>query len=164
MRKTYFITELSELFQGCGILPKLLPGFIGNGVDDEVRMDMRCIAVGGDLNLMTGPSLLRKLLCDLVGLHRSQLLPWREGLNVLIEIDAIQFPVSGFGRKEFCDGVSAIAVNTADQVPLGLLIPNLFLLHTVTHHCFHCTHRLGTFLNVGHGRHRSPPPMRQSCS
>jgi len=164
MSKAYFITQFSELFQGCGILAQLLPGFIGNGVDDEVRMDMCRIAVSSDLNLMTGPCLLRKLLCNLVGLCRGQLLSGRERLNVLIEVDAVQFTMSCLCRKKFCDCISAIAVDTADQVPPGLLIPNLFRLHAVAHHCSHGTHRLGAFLDVGQGRHLSPPPMRQSCS
>ena len=164
MGKAYLITQFPELLQGGGILPELLPGFIGNGVDDEVGMNVLGITVGGNLNLMTGPGLLRKLLCDLVGLHQGQLLPWGEGLNILVEVDAVQLPVSSFGRKEFCDGVPAVAVDAADQVPLGLLIPNLFRLHAVAHHCSHGTHRLGTFLDVGHGRHLSPPPIRQSCS
>ena len=164
MCKADYITQLSKLFQGCGILPEFLAGLIGNGVDDEVRMDMRRIAVGGNLNLMAGPGPFCKLFCDFMSLHRGQLLPWGEGLNVLIEIDAVQLPVSSFGRKEFCDGVPAVAVDTADQVPLGLLIPSLFRLHAVAHHRFHGTDCLRPLLNIRHGRHRSRPPMRQSCS
>ena len=78
MSKAYFIAQLPKLFQCCRILPQLLPRFIGHGVDDEVRMDVSCIAVGGDLNLVTGPSLFRKLLGDLMSLHRSQPLSRRE--------------------------------------------------------------------------------------
>lgn len=164
MGKADFITQLSKLLQGGGILPELLPGFIGNGVDNEMGMNVGSIAVSSDLNLMTGPSLLRKLNCDFMSLRWCQLFPRREGLNVLIEVDSVQLSVRSFGSEEFCDCISAITVDTADQVPLGLLIPNLFRLHTVAHHCFHGTHRLGAFLDVGHGRHLSPPPMRQSCS
>lgn len=69
------IAEFPELLQGCGILPKLLPSFISHRVDDEVGMDMSRITVSGDLNLMTGPSLLCKRHSDLMRLRRSQLLP-----------------------------------------------------------------------------------------
>lgn len=160
MSKADFITQFPELLQGCGILPELLPGFIGNGVDNEMGMNVGSIAVGGNLNLMAGPCLLCKLHCDFVSLRWCQLFPRREGLNVLVEVDTIQLPVSSFGRKEFCDGVPAVAVDAADQIPFGLCIPDFLFLHAVTHHCFHGTHRLGTFLDVGHGRHLSPPPMR----
>ena len=81
MGKADFITELSELFQGCGILPELLPGFIGNGVDNEMGMNVGSIAVGGNLNLMTEPSLLCKLHCNFVSLRWCQLFPRREGLK-----------------------------------------------------------------------------------
>lgn len=164
MIKAYFITQFPELLQGGGILPELLPGFVCHSVDDEVRMDVSSITVGSDLNLMTGPSLLRKLNCDFVSLRWCQLFPRREGLNVLIEVDSVQLSVRSFCSEEFCNCISAITVDTADQMPLGLLIPNLFRLHAVAHHGFHGTHRLGAFLDVGHGRHLSPPPMRQSCS
>ena len=75
MSKADFITQFPELFQGCRILPQLLSVFIGHGVDDEVGMNVLGITVGGNLNLMTGPSLFRKLLCNLMSLRRSQLLP-----------------------------------------------------------------------------------------
>lgn len=137
MSKADFITQFAELLQGCRILPQLLAGCIGHRIDDEVRMDVRCIAVGGDLNLVTGPSLFRKLLGDLMSLHRSHPLSRREGLDILIKIDAVQLPVSSFRSKEFCDCVSGITVDAADQIPSGLLIPDLFCFHTVAHYCFH---------------------------
>lgn len=76
MSKAYFIAQFAELLQGRGILPQLLPGFIGHGIDDEVRMDVGSVTVGGDLYFVAWPCLFRKLLCDLVGLCRGQLLPW----------------------------------------------------------------------------------------
>ena len=91
MRKADFITQLSKLLQGGGILPELLPGFVCHGVYDEVGVDVGRIAVGGDLNLVAGPCLFRKILCNLVGLRRGQLFLRRERLNILIEVDAVQF-------------------------------------------------------------------------
>lgn len=71
MSKAYFIAQFSELLQGRGILAQLLPGFISHGVDDEVGVEMGSITMCSDLNLVSQPSLLRKLLCDLVGLRRG---------------------------------------------------------------------------------------------
>lgn len=52
VRQTHIITDLPQVLQRVGVLPKLHPGFkIDGGVDNEVAVDMLGIAMGGDKNL-----------------------------------------------------------------------------------------------------------------
>lgn len=51
MGQTHIITDLPQVLQRVGVLPKLYPGFKIDGVDNEVAVDMLGIAMGGDKNL-----------------------------------------------------------------------------------------------------------------
>ena len=68
------------------------------------------IAVGGHLHLMSRPCLGGKLQTDFVSLLISDLLFRGKGLNVLVEIDAVQLVVGGLGGEEFRKGIGAVAV------------------------------------------------------
>ncbi len=118
MSLTQLIADGTELLQGIGILAKLPPGFKVHRVDDEMAMHMVSIAVGGDLNLVTGPSTHRKFHSDLMGLLGRDLFLGREGLDILIEGDAVHFAVGCFRRFEFKNGIASVAVDTADEIPL----------------------------------------------
>ena len=78
-------------------------------------MDMLGITVGADLHFMSRPRFFCELSGDLVCLLGSNFLPGMEGLNVLVEVDAVQFVVGGFRCQKFRDGIASIAVDTADQ-------------------------------------------------
>ena len=78
-------------------------------------MDVLGIAVSTDLHFITRPRFLSKLYGDLVCLLWGDVLPGMEGLNILVEVDAVQFVVSSFCCQKFCDGIATITVDTADQ-------------------------------------------------
>ena len=108
------VTDAAKLAQGVGILPQLSSICKADGVDYKVGMDMLGIAVSADLHLISRPCFLRKLSGDLVRLLGRDVLPWMKGLNVLIEVDAVQFVVGSFRCQKFRDGIAAVTVDTAD--------------------------------------------------
>ena len=115
MRLTDVVTDLAQRFQCVRVLPQLFPIFKGNGVDYEMGMNMRGIAVCCNQNLMTGPCLGRKLFCNFMCLLWCDVFSGMKRLRVLIEVDAVCFAVSSFRSKELCDGITAIAVDSADE-------------------------------------------------
>ena len=113
------IAECPQLFQRVGILPQFLSGLKADRVDDEMGMDVRCIAVRGHQGLVSGPCAGRKLLRKRMRLPGRDILLRRKGLDILVKVDTIQFPIGRFGRREFRDSVRAVTVDAADQPVLG---------------------------------------------
>lgn len=108
------VTDSAKLAQGVGILAELSPVYKADGVDHEVGVDMLGIAVGADLHFISRPCLLCKLSGNLMCLPGSNFLPGMERLNVLVEVDAVQFVVGSFRCQKFRDGIATVAVDTAD--------------------------------------------------
>ena len=104
------VADLPELPQGGGGLAELHPGFKADGVDHKVGMDVLGIAVGGHLHLMPRPGLGGKLQTNLMRLLIGDFLSRRKGLNVLVEIDAVQLVVGGLGGEKFREGIGTITV------------------------------------------------------
>lgn len=73
---TDIITDTPQILQSVGILPELQTGFEIHGVDDEVGVDVFGIAVGGNLDFVTGPGTHRELFCHLVCLPGRDILCW----------------------------------------------------------------------------------------
>lgn len=90
------VADAAELTQCVGVLPQLLSVSKADGVDDEVGMDMLGIAVCADLYLISRPGFLRKRSGNLVCLLGSDVLSGMEGLNILVEVDAVHFVVGTF--------------------------------------------------------------------
>ena len=147
------IADGTELFQGAGILPQLSAIYKTDRVDYEVGVDVFGIAVGGHLHLMSGPCFHGELSGNVVSLLIGDILLGREGLDILIEVDAVQFAVGILGGKELRDGIHSVTANAAD-IPLpGQLIHGLALLQAVPHDTDHGTGMLPGFLDVSYGRH-----------
>ena len=108
------IADVSKLAQGIGILPQLLSVNEADGVDYKMGMDMLCIAMGGHLHFISRPSFFSKLSGDLMRLLGCDILPGMEGLNILVEINAIRFVIGSFRCQKFRDGIAAITVDSAD--------------------------------------------------
>ena len=108
------IAELAKLFQSAGVLPQLLSVFIADGVDDKVGVNVGSVAVRGYQYLMPRPCLLRKLLSDFVSLCRCDGFFGGEGLNILIEVHAVQLVIGRFGCFKLGDSVETVTVDAAD--------------------------------------------------
>ena len=117
MLPAQFIADGTELLQSVGILPQLSAIYKTDRVDYEVGVDVFGIAVGGHLHLMSGPCFHGELSGDVVGLFIRDVLPGREGLDILIEVDAVQFAVGILGSEELRDGVQSVTADAAD-IPL----------------------------------------------
>lgn len=110
------VTDSAKLAQGVGILAELSPVYKADGVDHEVGVDMLGIAVGADLHFISRPRFLCKRSCNLMCLLRRDAFPGMEGLNVLIEVDAVHFVVGSLRYQKLRDGIATITVDAADQL------------------------------------------------
>lgn len=150
MGLTNLIAELTKLFQRTWVLPQLLSVFITDRVDNQMGVDMGSIAVSCHQHFMPRPCFFSKLLRNFMSLCRCDGFSGREGLDVLIEIHAVQFSVSCFGRFKLGDGIEAVTVDAADQMPPRLFIPYLILSHAVSHYTTHGTEVLFAFRDINH--------------
>ena len=157
------VADLPELPQGGGCLVELHPGFKADGIDHEVGMYVLGIAVGGHLHLMSRPCLCCEFQTDLMCLLMCDLLPWGKGLNVLVEIDAVQLVVGRLGCHKFREGIGAVAVQSGHIPDACFRVGGLVLPLAVPHDCLHSTDVLLGFLDVGYSC-QSLPPMRISSS
>ena len=153
MLPAQFIADGTELLQGIGILPQFSAIHEADGVDHKMGVEVFGIAVGGHLHLMSGPGFHGELSGDIVSLLVGDILPGREGLDILIEVDAVQLAVGILGGEELRDGIQSITADAAD-IPLSSQpIHRLALLQAIPHDTDHGTGMLPGFLDVSYGRH-----------
>ncbi len=163
MRHANLVTDLPKLPQSGGSLTKFHPCFKADGVDYKVGMYVPGIAMGSNLHLMPRPCFGGKLQTNFVGLLIGHVLVRRKGLDILIEIDALQLIVSGLGGKEFRKGIGSIAVQSGYVLPPCSGVGGLVLSLTVPHYSLHGADVLLDFLDVGYSC-QPLPPMRTSSS
>lgn len=118
------------------------------------------ITVGGHLHLMSGPCLHGELSGDGMGFLIADVLPRREGLDILIEVDAVQFAIGSLGGFELQNRIHSVAVDAADESLTGLPVEGLVLSHAVPHDTTHGTDVLPGFFDVSHGCHGTPRLIR----
>ena len=153
MHPAQLIADGTELLQSAGVLPQLPSVHEAHRVNNKMGVDVFGIAVRSHLHLMTGPCFHGELPGDLMCLLIGDVLPGREGLDILIEVDAVQFAVGIFGGKELRDGVQSVTADATD-IPLpGQLVYRFGFLQAVSHDTDHCTGMLPGFLDISHGRH-----------
>ena len=163
MLPAQFIADGTELLQRAGILPQLPSIHEADGVDHKMGVDVLGIAVSGHLHLMSGPGFHGELPGDSMSLLVGDVFPGREGLDILIEIDAVQLAVGMLGGEELRDGIHSVTADAA-HIPLPSdLIHGLALLQAVPHDADHGAGMLPGFLDICYGRH-CPPPMRRWAS
>lgn len=104
-----------------------------NRIDNEMRVDMLSIRVGGDEHLAVRPSLLRKLPRHLVGQCPGELLLRRKGLDIVVEPNRAVFPVHLPGGKKLLGSQPWCAVLSAYQLTAVLLLGFVFLRYIVRH-------------------------------
>ena len=128
MLPAQFIADGTELLQSVGILPQLSAIHEADGVNNKMRVDVFGIAVGGHLHLMTGPGFHGELSGDCMGFLVGDIFPGREGLDILIEVDAVQLAVGILGGEELRDGIQTVTANATDIPMAGELIHGLGFL------------------------------------
>ena len=160
MGTAQLVTDGTEVLQRVGVLPQLPSVLEADGVDDKVGVDVSGIAVGGHLHLMPGPCLHSKLSGNVMGFLIADVLSGRKGLDILIEVDAVQLAMSGLGGFELQNGIHPITVDAADESPTGLPVEGLVLSHAVPHDTAHGTDVLPGFFDVSHGCHGAPRLIR----
>ena len=158
MGQTQLVTDGTELLECTGVLPQLSSIHEADRVDHEVGVDVLGIAVGGDLDFVTGPGFHGELSGNLVGLLIGDVLPVGEGLDILVEVDAVQFSVGILGRQELRDRVQSVTTDAAD-IPLpSQLIHGFAFLQAVPHNTDHSTRMLPGFFDIGYGCYAASPP------
>ena len=123
-----------------------------------MRMDMLGITVGGDLDFVTGPCFHSELSGNLMCLSVRDVFSGREGLDILIEVDAVHLAVCRLGSFELQNGIHTIAVDAADKSLAGLRIPCFIFAHTVIHHGSHGTEVLLGLPDISHSSYAASPP------
>ena len=157
------VADLPELPQGGGGLAELHARFKTYGVDHKVSVDVLGIAVGGHLHLVPRPGFGGKLQPNLVCLLVVDVLPGRKGLNILVEIDAVQLVVGGLGGEKFRERIGAVAIQSGHVSNPGFQVGGLVLPLAVPHHRLHGADMLLGFLDVGYSC-QPLPPIRISSS
>ena len=153
MLPAQFIADGTELLQSVGILSQLPAVYETDGVDHKMGVDVFGIAVSGHLHLMSGPCFHGELSGNVVSLLIGDILLGREGLDILIEVDAVQFAVGILGGEELRDGIQSVTADAADIPLSGQSIHSLTFLQAVPHDTDHGTGMLPGFLDVGYGCH-----------
>ena len=147
------ITDGPELPECAGILPEFPSVNKAHGVDYKVGVDVLGITVGGHQHLMSRPSLRCERSGDGMGLPIRDILPGGEGLDILIEVDAVHFAVGMLGGKKLCDGIQTVTADAANILLPGELIHCLGFLQAVQHDTDHGTGMLPGFLDVSYCCH-----------
>ena len=158
MRHADIVTDHPQELQGVGVLAQLQTSLEVHGVDDEVTVYMVGIAVGGDENFRTGPCTGSELQSDFMCLPVGDILRGREGLDILVEVDAAHFTVGCLGCFELQNRIHPIAVDTADEPLAGTLVPGLVLSHAVPHDTPHRTEVLIVLRDKSYGSYAASPP------
>ena len=152
------VADHPQELQGIWILMQLQSCLEVHGVDDKVTVYMVGITVGSDENFRTGPGTGGELQGDFMCLLAGDILRGREGLDILVEVDAAYFAVGGLGRFELQNRIHPIAVDTTDKPLAGMLVPGLVLSHAVPHDTPHRTEVLIVLRDKSYGSYAASPP------
>jgi hypothetical protein len=139
-------------------LSQFSPILKADRVDDEVGVDMSGIAVSGHLHLMSGPCLHGELPCNVMGFLIADVLSGRKGLDILIEVDAVQFAMGSLSRFELQNGIHPITVDAADESLTRLPVECFVLSHAVPHDTSHGADVLPGFPDICYGSYAASPP------
>ena len=81
------------------------------------------IAVGSDEDFRTGPRTGGELQSKFMCLPVGDIFRGREGLDILVEVDAAHFSMGGLGCFKLQNGIHPIAVDAADEPLARLFVP-----------------------------------------
>lgn len=135
------VADQPHFLQCLGRKVELFSGIRLDGVDDEVGMEMLRIQVGRYQNFTVWEKSLRQFQRDLMGLRRSDPLPRRERLDVLVEERVVRLAIQILGGHETLIGEICHTVN-AGEVAGPILIQGLLLLRHIPYDALHRACRL----------------------
>ena len=157
MLQADLVRESSELRQILFHEMEFLPGFKADRVDDEVRMDVRGIGVGGNDELVVLP-LPRQFQSDFVCFLRRDIFLRMEGLHEVEIHFAVAFTILQLRADKLCAAGVRLAVDRGDQMPS--LVFGFVRLHHILQHGGNTTAGLSSGPVDGYdGRHGSHLPL-----
>ena len=155
MLQADLVRESSELRQILFHEMEFLPSFKADRVDDEMRMDVCGVSVGGNDELVVLP-LPRQFQSDFVCFLRRNVFLRVEGLHEVKIHFAVAFVVLQLRADELRAAGFRLAVDPCDQLPTIMF--RLPVLGSVSHHRTHATFGLTSFVICEaydcHGHHR----------
>ena len=156
MSKAYFITGQPVSLQVGGALMEFLPILEADAVDDQVAVQMAGVDVGGHQHLEIGKLPLGQFQTDGVCLLGRQVVCLRKGLDEVVVLPPVGFPIPLLGELHFREDGLGGAVPTGRQPPP--LPQRFFLLLGVSQHTAQSATAPASIFDCGKGCHlRSPP-------
>ena len=156
MSKAYFITGQPVSLQVGGALMEFLPILEADAVDDQVAVQMAGVDVGGHQHLEIGKLPLGQFQTDGVCLLGRQVVCLRKGLDEVVVLPPVGFPIPLLGELHFREDGLGGAVPTGHQPPP--LPQRFFLLLGVSQHTAQSATAPASIFDCGKGCHlRSPP-------
>ena len=125
MSKAYFITGQPVSLQVGGALMEFLPILEADAVDDQVAVQVVGIDVGGHQHLEVWKLPLGQLQADGVGLLGRQVVRLCEGLDEVVVLPPVRFPIPLLGEPHLGEGGLGGAVPAAHQ---SLPLPQRFFV------------------------------------
>ena len=127
-----------------------------DAVDDQVAVQVVGVYVGGHQYLKVGELPLGQLQSNGVGLLGRQVVRFREGLDEVVVLPPVGFPIPLLGELHFREDGLGGAVPTGHQPPP--LPQRFFLLLGVSQHTAQSATAPASIFDCGKGCHlRSPP-------
>ena len=154
MGLTELIGDPTEVFNIGGPFMEHAAGVEAHGVHQEVRVEVLRIQVSCDKHLAVGPGLRRKFPGQLMSFLGRNVLPRREGLNIVMEPHGALLVISLPGQKEFPVREEGIAVLTTEEESALFFLIGLVLPADVVSHTAESTGRLLCVSDLADGCHQ----------
>ena len=151
MSKAYFITGQPVSLQVGGALMEFLPILEADAVDDQVAVQVVGIDVGGHQHLEVWKLPLGQLQADGVGLLGRQVVRLCEGLDEVVVLPPVRFPIPLLGELHFRGGGLGGAVPASHQ-PLPFP-QRLFILLGVSQYAAESASAATTIFDCGESGH-----------
>lgn len=159
MTDTELVREFAELGQVLFPKVELPPGLEADGVENEVRMDVVPVRVGGHDYFVVRPLRLRQLQSNLMCLSRRDRLVRMERLDEVKIHFLVALAVLQLRADEFRVAALRLAVQTSDQMAVFVL--SFLCLHHIPKDSAHAAAGLTSGPVDGrHGRHSSHRPLQ----
>ena len=127
-------------------------------IDDDMRVEIVGIVVGGDDTFVVGEQPFGKLACDFISLPRRDVLLVGEGMNIVKEIDAVGFLEGLLGRHHF--KVAGVGCTIMSRFDADAIERHLFGLKNIRECAEHPPAGGVLYLDSCECRHHFTSPVR----